>query len=233
VAQLLLGLNGQQTQSPVMATLIEAHEFEPCDWNCMFGNRPTTAYCIRIGKRVEVGEHSGLLWLGQNDQLSLRNEAGKAVLYEDHNETFWLTANGRKIKANRGTKFEAFTDASCRAEVHKAKLEEARKSNRPLSIPGDAVAISGSFVGDYRPNFVWHQCTQLAGTITCRKWYPDGASRGFDYYCPTAKSVDSYLDLNQIASVEGNLVLASGEALRFDHRGRTNNVLNSPSEACH
>ena len=226
----------RQPASPaVPATLIEAHQFEPCDSNCMIGNRPTTAYCLSIGDSFVVGERQKHLWLGEDDAQSLRSEAGNAVLYQAQDHTFRLTAAGRSITINLGTKFEPFQNSACRAEVHKAKLEKARASKRPVSVPPDAVAIPGSFEGDYRPNFVWHQCKSESDLFTCAKWYPDGSPRGIDHYCSVTQNGEALksLELDPISSVEGKLVLASGKLLQADHRGRTNNNLDHPNEACH
>ena len=201
----------------------------------MLGNRPTTAYCLSTGDRFVVGERQKRLWLGEDDTQSLRSAAGKKVLYQAQDHSFRITAARYTITLNPGTKFEDFLNPACRAEVHKAKLEEARASKRPSSLPPDAVAISGSFQGDYRPNFVWHHCKRESETIACTKWYPDGSSRGIDHYCAVTEKgqAQQSLELDPISSVEGKLVLASGKLLQADHRGRTNNNLDHPDQVCH
>jgi hypothetical protein len=73
-------------------------------------------------------------------------------------------------------------------------------------------------------------------TIDCMKWYPNGHSKGVERYRTrtvdgTAVSPDFQID--HLASREGQLVLTSGSILLFDHRGRINDKLAHPGEACY
>lgn len=226
---------GQSSTKAVPAVLVEAHEFEPCDWNCGIANHPTTAYCVKVGLHMEVGEHSGWLWFGEDDSQSLRAQVNSTVMYEARAGSFQLSAGGHTIRVSRGTKFEDFHDAACRAEVHKFKLTAAVNGKLPALVPRDAVAIAGAYEGDYRPDFVWLRCTVGKQTIDCKKWYPNGSSRGIEHYCLTTRLGQVPIDfkLDPIASAEGKLVLDAGEPLQFDHRGRINDELQNANEACH
>jgi hypothetical protein len=73
-------------------------------------------------------------------------------------------------------------------------------------------------------------------TIDCMKWYPKGDSKGTERYCPRTvdgRPVASGFQIDYLASREGQIVLRSGDVLQFDHRGRTNDELDHPAEACH
>jgi hypothetical protein len=220
------------------ATLIEAHEYEPCDYYCGAFNNPRTEYCVDVQGSFVTGERKGFLWLGENNEKSLRSKVGMKLLYVSHGNSFTLsTPAGQTVSIKRETKYEGFTDRRCRIQVHKPKLAEAAESNRPKSVPDDAFAVAGSRIGDYKPDFVWLVCTksQQAGTIDCNKWYPDGTSKGIERYCLTLQTgveVPNDFKLDHLASSEGNLILSSGDALRFDHRGRINDTLIDPNEKC-
>jgi hypothetical protein len=73
-------------------------------------------------------------------------------------------------------------------------------------------------------------------TIGCKKWYPKGDSKGTEWYCPRTvdgRPVASGFQIDHLASREGQVVLASGEVLQFDHRWRINDELARPGEACY
>jgi hypothetical protein len=220
------------------ATLIEAHEFEPCDYNCGAFNNPRTAYCIEVDGAVIIGERKGVLWFGEDDKKSLRSMKGMKLLYAARGASFTLaTPNGQTISVKHQTKYEGFTDRRCRIQVHEPKLTEAAANKRPKSVPNDAFAVAGSQIGDFKPDFVWYACAKSvqAGTIECNKWYPDGRSRGIEHYCLSSLSgieVPPDFKLDYVASSEGNLILSSGDALRFDHRGRINDTLHDSNETC-
>ena len=64
---------------------------------------------------------------------------------------------------------------------------------------------------------------------------PPGASRGIERYCPRTVGgapVTSDFKIDPLASREGRIVLTSGGILQFDHRGRVNDELSHPAEAC-
>jgi len=229
--------NTQQASQPTPATLIEAHIFEPCDYNCMVGNNPRTEYCLDVEGMITTGERKGLLWLGEDASKSLSSMTGTKLLYARHGSSFTITApTGRKISVQMPSKYEGFKDPRCRVQVHKFKLAEAKASKRLGPISSEAFAVAGSQIGDYKPDFVWFTCAKSTneGTIDCNKWYPDGKSKGIEHYCLTLKSGAevSNLDFDYLTSSEGNLILSSGDALRFDHRGRANEKLMTPNEVC-
>lgn len=231
--------NGEPSRDSAPATLMEAVEYESCDWNCLFANHPTTAYCIDVDGQIVVGERPGFLWFGESDAASMRNLAGKEIMVRFDPSSIWISDNAhRTIKIRRGSNFEQFQNTRCLIEVHKPKLAVAAKSEHPKDVPGDAFPLAGAQVGEYRTLFLWFSCsmdTNMA-TIDCRKWYPNGNSRGVERYCTrtidgTAVSQDFQLD--HMASREGRLVLTSGAILLFDHRGRINDKLAHPAEACY
>lgn len=230
--------NTQQASQPTLATLIEAHVFEPCDYNCMVGNNPRTEYCLDVEGTITTGERKGILWLGEDASKSLRSMTGTKLLYARLGSSFTIAVpTGRKISVQIPSKYEGFKDPRCRMQVHEFKLAEAKASNRPGSIPSEAFAVAGSQIGDYKPDFVWFACAKSKNneTIDCDKWYPDGKSKGIEHYCLSLKSGAEVTNLNfdYLASSEGNLILSSGDALQFDHRGRANEKLMNPNEVCH
>ncbi len=232
---------GQSRREFEPATLIEAVEYEPCDYYCGPANRPTTTYCIEIDGNVVVGERGGFLWLGESDAASMRNLVGRQITVRlDEHSIRIAQSDQRAIKIKRGANFEQFSDTRCLVEVHKPKLAIAAKAARPPNLPADAFPLAGEQRGDlhYRSVFVWFSCTAspTLNTIDCLKWYPSGASRGIERYCTRTVdgvSVPSDFKIDPLASREGRIVLTSGGILQFDHRGRTNEELAHPGEACY
>ncbi len=231
---------GQSPREFAPATLIEAVEYEPCDYYCGPLNRPTTAYCIYVGGQTVVGERGGFLWFGESDAASMRNLVGKQIVARLDPHSIWIgQSDERTIKIKRATNFEQFKDTRCLIEVHRPKLALAAKTARPQNLPSDAFPLAGEQVGNpqYRSIFVWFSCVanSTESTIDCSKWYPAGASRGIERYCTRTvdgASVPSDFRIDLLASREGRIVLSSGEILQFDHRGRVNDKLIHPREAC-
>jgi hypothetical protein len=196
-------------------------------------------YCLDVDGSIVTGERKGFLWLGEDSAKSLVSMTGTKLLYLSHGSSFTLAApTGRKISVAFHSKSEGFKDPRCRAKVHEEKLAEAKASKRPVSVPSEAFALAGSQIGDYKPDFVWFDCStaEQADTINCRKWYPHGDSKGIERYCLTSTKgqvVSKDFKLDYVASSEGHLVLSSGDTLRFDHRGRVNEILMNPKETCH
>jgi hypothetical protein len=235
-----LTARAQQSRDFAPATLIEAVEYEPCDYYCGPLNHPTTAYCVYVDDQIVVGERAGFLWFGENDATSMRNLVGKQITARFDARSIWIGESGqRAIKMKRGANFEQFADTRCVVEVHRPKLAIAAKVTRPSNLPVDAFPLAGEQGGDiqYRSAFVWFACAAkpTMGTIDCLKWYPAGASRGVERYCARTvdgASVPSDFRIDRLASREGRIVLTSGGILLFDHRGRLNDELIHPAEAC-
>jgi hypothetical protein len=230
--------NGQPSHELAPAKLIEAVEYEPCDYYCGPLNHPRTAYCIDIEGETIVGERPGLLWLGESDAVSMRNLVGKQVMARLDRSSIWISDAGRTIKVKRGSAYEAFQNTRCIVEVHRPKLASAAKFERPRDLPANAFPLAGAQVGEYRTLFLWFSCSMVAsmGTIDCAKWYPKGDSRGVERYCThtvDGAAVSPDYQIDHLASREGRLVLTSGGVLLFDHRGRINDKLIRPGEACY
>jgi len=221
------------------AKLLESVEYEPCDYYCGPLNHPTTAYCVEADGQILVGERAGVLWFGENSITSGRDLVGKQITARFDESSIWISKDGpRAIRIRRGSNFEQFRDTRCLVEVHRPKLALASKQQRPRDVPADAFALAGAQVGDYRPIFVWFSCglDSASMTIDCMKWYPKGDSTGTERYCPRTvdgRPVASGFQIDYLASREGQIVLRSGDVLQFDHRGRTNDELDHPAEACH
>ena len=233
--------NGESTHEPAPAKLIEAVEYEPCDYYCGPLNHPTTAYCIDVDGQILVGERAGLLWFGESDAASMRNLIGKQIMARFDRSSIWISNNAhRTIKIKRGSNFEQFQNTRCLVEVHRPKLAIAAKSERPKDVPGNAFPLAGAHVGNLqtRSLFVWFSCSTDAEmpTIDCMKWYPNGDSKGVERYCTRTvdgAAVSHGFQIDHLASREGQLVLTSGAILLFDHRGRINDKLAHPGEACY
>lgn len=236
----LVTARAQQSDDFAPAIIIEAVEYEPCDYYCGPLNHPTTAYCVYVDDQIVVGERAGFLWFGENDATSMRNLVGKQITARFDARSIWIGESGhRAIKMKRGANFEQFADKRCVIAVHKPKLAIAAKVTRPSNLPADAFLLAGEQGGDiqYRSVFVWFSCTAkpAMGIIDCMKWYPAGASRGIERYCARTvdgTSVSSDFRIDPLASREGRIVLTSGGILQFDHRGRVNGELTNPAEAC-
>lgn len=236
----LVSARGQSPRDFAPATLIEAVEYEPCDYNCGPFNHPATAYCVYVDRQIVVGERVGFLWRGESDIASMRNLTGKQIVARLGAHSIWIgQSDERTMKIKRGTNFEQFTETRCLVEVHRSKLALAAKAARPQDLPSSAFPVAGEQGGDmqHRSVFVWFSCAAnfAESTIDCSKWYPAGASRGIERYCARTvdgASVPSDFRIDPLASREGRIVLTSGGVLQFDHRGRVNDKLMHPGEAC-
>ncbi len=223
------------------ATLLEAVEYEPCDYYCGPLNHPRTAYCVYVEGQVLVGERAGLLWFGETEVDSMRNLAGKQITARFDQNSIWIGDNRRRlIKIKRESSFEQFKDTRCLVEVHKPKLAIAARAERPPGLPVDAFPLAGAQEGDFqnRSVFKWFSCAMSPDltTIDCRMWFPKGTWAGVDRYC--ARTVDGAsvprdFRIDRLASRERKLILTSGAILQPDHRRRTNDELAHPGEACY
>src|SRR6267143_274827 len=160
---------GAPSHESVAAKLMEAVEYEPCDYYCGALNHPTTAYCVEVDGQVLVGERGGLLWFGENDAVSMRNLVGKQILARFEQNSIFISDNTqRTIKIKRGGNYEQFQNTRCLVEVHKPKLGVAAKSEHPRDVPADAFPLAGAQVGDLqnRPLFVWFSCSMDASMVT-------------------------------------------------------------------
>ena len=218
------------------ATLVEAAEYIPCSDACSLFDSPASALCFRLGDQFLVGEERSYL---HGDKFSaIEDLTGKQISIRFSNRFIWMRPpDGPTMKIGRGSQFEQFKDGGCVAEVHKPILAHANSSRRPAKIPDDAIAIAASGRGDFQPLFLWFQCAMDsdAATIACRRWYNNGDSDGKDWYC--AQTLDGApvaadFALDPLLSQAGRLVLKSGAVLRHDGRGRTNDQLDRPGEAC-
>jgi hypothetical protein len=237
----LVSASSQSLHEVAPATLVEAVEYEPCDYYCGPFNHPTTAYCVYADGQILVGERAGLLWFGESDVASMRDLAGSQITARFDQSSIWIGKSGqRTIRIRRGSNYEQFKDTRCLVEVHKPKLAIAAGAERPLSVPADAFPLAGEQRGNIqnRSVFVWFSCTlsPTLSTVDCRKWYPNGASRGVERYC--GRTVDGVsippdFSIDHVASRERQIILKSGAVLQFDHRGRINDKLAHAGEACY
>lgn len=234
----LVPARGQHPGDFARATLVEAVQYEPCDYNCGPMNHPTTAYCVSVDGQIVIGERAGFLWFGESEAASMRSLVGKQIKARFDARSIWIgQSDQRAIKLKRGASSEQFADTRCLVEVHKSALAVAAKAARPSNLPADAFPLAGEQVGDQRSVFVWFSCAPnpTASAIDCLKWYPAGTSRGIERYCARTvdgASVPSDFRIDPLASREGRIVLTSGEILQFDHRRRVNDELIHPEEAC-
>jgi hypothetical protein len=236
----MLPAASQEPHESPSATLLEAIEHEPCDYYCGPLNHPTTAYCIDIDGQIVVGERAGLLWFGETDEASMRNLAGKKIKARFDEGSIWIGRDQRTIRIKRGSNFENFKDPRCLVEVHKPKLAIAAKASRPRNVPAAAVALAGEQREGavYKPVFVWFSCAASPNltTIDCMKWYPDGTSGGVESYCARTEDgapIPADFRIDPLASRERRILLTSGGILQYDHRGRVNDQLIRPGEACY
>jgi len=223
------------------AQLLEAVEWEPCGYYCGALNHPATEYCLHVNGQALVGERRGFLWLGESDAASVRNFAGKQVSIRFNASAIWIErSDSSPVKIERGSTFEGFKDADCLIEVHKPKLALAAAAKRPNNIPEDVIALAGTQSVDqqYRAVFIWTKCSMSADTTTvnCSKWYPNGESKGIDRYCArttAGASIPTNFEVDELISSEGRLVLKGGATVARDDRGRVNDGLMRPTEACY
>ena len=85
----LVPARGQHPRDFAPATLVEAVEYEPCNYYCGPMNRPTTAYCVYVDGQIVVGERAGFLWLGESGAASGRNLVGKQITARFDARSIW------------------------------------------------------------------------------------------------------------------------------------------------
>jgi hypothetical protein len=217
------------------AKLLEAMEYSACDYNCAPFNRPTTSYCFQDGDEILVGERVSIL--GETPTKSMRNRVGQDVTIRYDSSFIWLTGTDHsELKIKRGSFSEHFKDTRCVAEVHKPKVDFAKRFKRPADLPADAFPLAAE--GGTKPPFRWFQCslTPDASDITCKKWDFKGIWNGVDRYCARTTQGDQVyagFEVDHLISREGQIVLASGETLERDERGRESDKLMRPGEPCY
>jgi len=217
----------------VPATLVEAAKYTPCGNGCSPNAEPASAFCFRHGDQVLVGD--GKSYLHEGRFSGLEDLAGKQLQIQFNEDHIWMTTpGGDTVKIERGSRFENFKDSGCIREVRKPILKAAYAHKRPAKVPSYAFAVAGSGKGDL---YLWFQCDldTSAAVIACRKWYKNGDFMGKDWYCPRSEDgapVPADFQIDRLLSQAGRLVLKSGAVVPEDHRSRTNDVLDHPSEAC-
>ena len=215
------------------ATLVEKAGYQPCHYGCSERAEPVNAFCFRQGDQVVVGD--GISFLHEKKFSGLEELAGKQVQIRFNRRYVWvMPPDGPVMKLERGTTYENFKDAGCIRDVRKPIIDSAYAHKRPGKVPTYAFALAGTGKGDL---YLWFQCDLSSdkSVIACRRWYQDGAPYGKDWYC--ARTVDGApvaadFEIDPLLSQEGRLVLKSGAVVQQDHRGRTNDVLDRPGEAC-
>lgn len=233
VAGLSVSAAAKGTKGFAPATLVEAADYLPCGNGCSAHAQPASAFCLRQGDQVLVGE--GKSYLHEGKFSGMEELAGTEVQIRFNRRYLWIKPpDGTVEKIERGSRYENFRDAGCIRAVRAPILAEAYDHRRPAKVPADAFAVAGSGKDDL---FLWYRCEldSQALVIVCGKWYQNGDSYGKDWFCAqTMKGapVGSVATLDPLLSQEGRLVLKSGAIVRPDHRGRTNGVLDRPNEAC-
>jgi hypothetical protein len=215
------------------ATLAEAADYIPCDNGCSANEAPKSAFCFLQGDQAVVGE--GRSYLHEKKFSSLEELAGKQVQIRFNNRSIWVRKpDGTGVKLERGSTYENFKDAGCIREVRKPIIDAAYAHKRPARVPVYAFVLAGSGKDVL---YLWFQCDLTAdkSVIACQRWYQNGDSYGKDWYC--ARTVEgapvaAEFEIDPLLSQEGKLVLKSGAVVQQDHRARTNDVLDRPSEAC-
>jgi hypothetical protein len=236
-ASVALSLNlcasAREAKSFAAATLVEAADYLPCGNGCSAHAEPSSAFCFRMGDQVLVGD--GRSYLHEKKFSSLEELAGKQFQVRFNGSHIWMRPpGGDTVKIERGSQFENFKDAGCVTAVRRPILVVAYSHKRPAKVPAEAFALAGSGKGD---PYLWFQCDldSHASVIACRKWYMNGDFYGKDWYCArTVEGVPVVADfeLDPLLSQEGRLVLKSGAVVQQDRRGRTNDQLDRPNEAC-
>jgi hypothetical protein len=215
------------------ATLVEAADYLPCGNGCSAHAEPASAFCFRMGDQVLVGD--GRSYFREKKFSSLEELAGTQLQIRFNRRSVWIRpSDGPVMKIERGSQFENFKDAGCVTAVRRPILMVAYSHKRPAKVPAEAFALAGTGKGD---PYLWFQCDldSHASVIACRKWYRNGDSYGKDWYC--ARTVEGApvaadFELDPLLSQEGRLVLKSGAVVQQDRRGRTNDQLDRPNEAC-
>ena len=215
------------------ATLVEAADYLPCRNGCSEHAEPASAFCFRQGDMVVVGD--GRSFLHEKKFSGLEDLAGKQAQIRFSRRFVWVRQpDGPAMKLERGSTYENFRDAGCIRAVRKPIIDAAYAHKRPARVSATAFALAGSGKGDL---YLWFQCdlNPEKSVIACLRWYRNGDPYGKDWYC--ARTVEGALvaaefEVDQLLSQEGRLVLKSGAVVQQDHRGRTNDVLDRPNEAC-
>jgi hypothetical protein len=215
------------------ATLVEAADYLPCGNGCSAHAEPASAFCFRMGDQVLVGD--GRSYLHEKKFSSLEELAGMQLQIRFNRRSVWIRpSEGPTMKIERGSQFENFKDAGCVSAVRRPILVVAYSHKRPAKVPAEAFALAGSGRGD---PYLWFQCDldPHVSVIACRKWYANGDFYGKDWYCARTVAgapVAADFELDPLLSQEGRLVLKSGAVVQQDRRGRTNDQLDRPNEAC-
>jgi len=215
------------------ATLVEAADYQPCRNGCSEHAEPASAFCFRQGDQVLIGDGSS--FLHEKKFSGLEELAGKQVQVRFSRLFVWVRQpDGHAMRLERGSKYENFRDAGCIREVRRPIIDAAYVHKRPGKVPTYAFALAGSGKGDL---YLWFQCdlSPDKSVIACQRWYRDGTPYGKDWYC--ARTLDGTpvaadFEVDELLSQEGRLVLKSGAVVQQDHRARTNDLLDRPSEAC-
>ena len=215
------------------ATLVEAANYQPCRNGCSEHAEPATAFCFRQGNQIVVGDGSS--YLHEKKFTGMEELAGKQVQIRLNQRFVWvMLPDGRAMKLERGSTYENFRDAGCIREVRRPIIDGAYAHKRPAKVPSYAFALAGSGKGDL---YLWSQCdlSPDKSVIACQRWYRNGDPYGKDWYC--ARTLDGMpvaadFEIDPLLSQEGKLVLKSGAVVQQDHRARTGDVLDRPSEAC-
>ncbi|MGO9318337.1 MAG: hypothetical protein ACLPXT_08885 [Terracidiphilus sp.] len=215
------------------ATLVEAAEYQPCRNGCSEKAEPVSAFCFRQGNQVVVGDGSSILHVKKFS--GLEELAGKPVQIRFSRRFVWvIPPDGPTMKLKRGSTYENFRDVGCIREARKPIIDVAYAHKRPGKVPTYAFALAGTGKGDL---YLWFQCdlSPDKSVIACQRWYRDGTPYGKDWYC--ARTLDGApvaadFEIDELLSQEGRLVLKSGAVVQQDHRARTNDLLDRPSEAC-
>ena len=215
------------------ATLVEAADYTPCGDGCSAFVYSTSAFCFRVGDQFLLGE--GRSYLHGEKFSAVEDLAGKELPLRFNGRSLWVkTPNGPSLKLSRGSLYENFREACCIRAVHEPVVAEANAQKRPPKVPADAFPLASS---GYIDRFFWYQCALDADKteIACQSWYPNGDSHGKDWFCArtmAGEPVGAVATLDPLLSQTGRLVLKSGVVVRHDNRGRTNDVLDRPNEAC-
>jgi hypothetical protein len=215
------------------ATIVEAADYLPCGNGCSEHAEPASAFCFRQGDQVVVGD--GRSFLHEKKFSGLEELAGKQVQIRFSRRFVWARQpDGATMRLERGSTYENFRDAGCIRAVRKPIIDAAYAHKRPGKVPTYAFALAGSGKGDL---YLWFQCdlNPDKSVIACQRWYRNGDPYGKDWYC--ARTVEgapvaAEFEVDQLLSQEGRLVLKSGAVVQQDHRGRTNDLLDRPGEAC-
>ena len=233
VLSLSLCASAREAKGFAAATLVEAADYIPCDNGCSTNAEPASAFCFRMGNQVVVGDGRSYL---HEQKFSVTEElAGKQVQIRFSRRFVWVRQpDGTTVKLEHGSTYENFRDAGCISEVRRPIIDAAYAHKRPARVPSYAFALTGSGKDDL---YLWFQCDLSAdkSVIACKRWYRNGDLYGKDWYC--ARTVDGApvaadFEIDSLLSQEGKLVLKSGAVVQQDHRGRTNDQLDRPGEAC-